>query len=355
MKELSADDIEALAIGTWILGTGGGGSPYHGLLNMRRLYAEGLRVAIIYPSELADEDDVAVVSTMGAPLVNQERLIDSKLVARSIELMQQYIGRRFRAVMGIEIGGLNGMQPLMGAAHLGIPVVDADAMGRAYPEAQMTTFAVGDLAPAPLTSVDPRGNEVIVSRVASWKWMERASRIVCTEFGSTAATCKAPRTGLEVKSWSIHGTTSKAIRLGRAVMDANRHHEDAIGAILQSEGGKRLFHGKVIEVERRTTSGFLRGRCAMEGEASDRIVIDFQNEWAVVWCDGVPLASTPELICVLDSDTGEAIGTEMVRYGQRVTVIVLPAPEIFLTPRGLEHVGPRAFGYDIDFRSVFAS
>ena len=29
------------------------------------------------------------------------------------------------------------------------------------------------------------------------------------------------------------------------------------------------------------------------------------------------------------------------------------APAVFLTPKGLEHVGPRAFGYDLDFRSVF--
>jgi uncharacterized protein len=41
-RELSLDDIEALAVSAWILGTGGGGSPYLGLLNMRRLYAEGI-------------------------------------------------------------------------------------------------------------------------------------------------------------------------------------------------------------------------------------------------------------------------------------------------------------------------
>ena len=41
------------------------------------------------------------------------------------------------------------------------------------------------------------------------------------------------------------------------------------------------------------------------------------------------------------------------RYGQRVTVIALPPPAVFLSPRGLDHVGPRAFGYDIEFRSVF--
>ena len=79
---LALDDIEALAVGTWILGTGGGGSPCLGLLNMRRLYAEGHRVELTSPLELADEDWVAVVSNMGAPLIGQERLADSRNIAR---------------------------------------------------------------------------------------------------------------------------------------------------------------------------------------------------------------------------------------------------------------------------------
>src|SRR5205823_14023157 len=85
MKEDTADDIEALAVGAWILGTGGGGSPYHGLLNMRRLYREGIRVALMDAQELQDDDDVAVVSNMGAPLVTQERLTDSRMIARRSE------------------------------------------------------------------------------------------------------------------------------------------------------------------------------------------------------------------------------------------------------------------------------
>ena len=58
---ISLDDIEALAVGAWVLGTGGGGSPYLGLLNMRRLYAEGRRVGLMSPFDLADDDWVAVV------------------------------------------------------------------------------------------------------------------------------------------------------------------------------------------------------------------------------------------------------------------------------------------------------
>src|SRR5262249_41435722 len=134
--ELSLDDIEALAVGAWILGTGGGGSPYLGLLNMRRLYAEGYRVQLMPPEALADDDWVAVVSNMGAPLVGQERLTDSRTIARAVTLMEEHRGIAFRAIMALEIGGGNSIQPLMAAAHLGKPVVDADTMGRAYPEAQ---------------------------------------------------------------------------------------------------------------------------------------------------------------------------------------------------------------------------
>ena len=358
LREFSADDIESLAVGAWVLGTGGGGSPYLGLLNMRRLYAEGSRVSLIPPDSLDDNDWVAAVSNMGAPLVGQERLTDSRTIARAVALMEEHTGYRFRGIMALEIGGGNAIQPLMAAAHLKRPVVDADMMGRAYPEAQMTSVAVGDLKPCPLTTVDVRGLESIVDQVPTWKWMERVSRKICVEYGSIASTCKAPRTGAEVKRWGIHGTTTKAIAIGAAVRAAQRAHDDPIAAILAVEPGKVLYKGKVVDVERRTTEGFLRGKTRFDGLDDWRgavMDLDFQNEWIIAWLDGLPLAMSPDLICVLDSVSGEAVGTEVIRYGQRVTVIALPPPPVFLTSKGLEHVGPRAFGYDIDFKSVFQS
>jgi DUF917 family protein len=174
--------------------------------------------------------------------------------------------------------------------------------------------------------------------------------------GSIASTSKAPRTGREVKDWGIHFTTSKAIRIGYAVSEANRRHEDPIAALLDSEGGKKLFTGKITDVARRTTEGFLRGSAVIEGSDADRgerLKLSFQNEWIVAWRGDKPVATCPDLICVLDSVNGHGIGTETVRYGQRVTVVALPAPAVLTSPRGLEFVGPRAFGYDLDFRSLF--
>ena len=355
-RPVSPDDIEALAVGAWILGTGGGGSPYCGLLNMRRLYREGIVVSLLDPDDLADDDAVAVVSTMGAPLVGQERLADPAPLEHAVRMMETYVGRRFAAVMSVEIGGGNGLAPFLAAAGLGLPVVDADAMGRAFPEAQMTSFAIHDLTMYPLTLADVRDNAVIVARAASWKWMERLSRKACVEVGSVAATCKAPRTGREVKDYAILRTVSKAIRLGHTVRHAHRAHEDPVRAVVVAEGGRLLFRGKIQDVARRTTEGFLRGRATLDGLDEDRgrtFALAFQNEFAVGWLDGAPHVMTPDLICVMDTLSGEAIGTETLRYGQRVSVVALPAPPVLLTPKGLEHVGPRAFGYDLDFVSVF--
>jgi DUF917 family protein len=355
-REVELDEISSLAIGAWILGAGGGGNPYHSFLNLRELYREGKRVELIDPMELDDDDWIAVVSSMGAPLVGEERLQDPAVAAKPVRMMEAYLGVSFRGVMSVEIGGSNALQPFLAAAVLGLPVIDADAMGRAFPEAQMTSFAIGGLRPFPLTLADVRDNEVIVARAASWKWMERLSRKACVEVGSVAATCKAPRTGKEVKEWGILHTTTKAIRLGRVVREARRLKNDPIRALLEAEGGKSLFRGKVKDVKRRTTEGFLRGFAEIEGLDSDRghvFRLEFQNEFAVGALDSEVRATVPEILTVLDSLSGEAVGTETLRYGQRVTVAVLPAPPLLTTKKGLEFVGPRAFGYDIDFRSVF--
>lgn len=356
-RDLDIDDIEALAIGAWILGTGGGGDPYHKLLNMRQLYRQGHTITLIDPMSLADDALVAVLSNMGAPLVGQERLADPAFAVKPLRSMERYLGRRFDAVMSLEIGGGNGVQPMLVSALTGYPVVDADTMGRAFPEAQMTSVAVAGLQCYPLALADIRDNEVIIPRAESWHWMERISRKICTEVGSIAATCKAPRTGREIKDHAVLYTTTKAIDLGGAVITARRQHRDPTQAILDACDGLRLFTGKVVDIERRATEGFLRGRAVIEGlgdDAGELFTLHFQNEFSVGYRGEEPVVMTPDLICVVDSVSGDGIGTDVIRYGQRVSVLALPAPEVFLTEAGLRNVGPRAFGFDLDFRSVFA-
>lgn len=358
ITELRYEDIDALATGAWILGTGGGGSPYLAQLCLKQLYAAGKTCRIIQPEDLRDDETVGVLSMMGAPLVSLERFVNPEDLVRAVRLLEETRGCTFTALMSVEIGGGNALSPLLAGALMGLPVIDADAMGRAFPEATNSSFAIGDLCMYPMSLVDSRGVEAIVAKTPNWRWMERASRAICTEFGSTAATCKAPRTGAEVKEWGVLHTVTQAINIGRAVLEARRDHRDPVAALLDQQGGKLLFQGKVTDVDRTTGGGFLRGMCKLSGVDAHRgqeVGLAFQNEWIAIYEDGSPIASTPELICLLDTETGESIGTETVRYGQRASVAVLPAPAHLTTPKGLAHVGPRAFGHDFDFKSVFSA
>ena len=326
---------------------------------MRRLYAEGHRVELMSPLDLADDDWVAVVSNMGAPLVGQERLADSRNIARAVEIQEDLLGEKFRAVMSLEIGGGNGIQPLMAAAHLGLPVVDADTMGRAYPEAQMTSVAVGDLRPYPCVLYDPRGIEAVVTKVPSWKWMERASRKICVEMGSIASTCKAPRTGAEVKEWGIHFTVSKAIGIGRRVRDAQRRHEDPVAAILDEGRGKLLFRGKVVDVARRTTEGFLRGRAIIEGLDEDR-GIAARDRVSERMGRGVARRGADRDVARSDLRPRHRLGRGLWHRDDRLWPAghrssPSRAPPVFPdAARASSMSARRAFGYDLDFRSVFA-
>ena len=47
--------------------------------------------------------------------------------------------------------------------------------------------------------------------------------------------------------------------------------------------------------------------------------------------------------------TGVPVTTEQVRYGLRVSVVILPANPLLKTPQALKVVGPRAFGFDVDY------
>jgi DUF917 family protein len=145
---------------------------------------------------------------------------------------------------------------------------------------------------------------------------------------------------------------SLAIRIGQAVTNAPGSPVDALIAEI---GAFRLVAGKVSDVERHTTSGFVRGSVVIEGLGEDAgrlIRLELQNENLVALERGRVLASVPDLISVLDSETADAIATERIKYGQRVVVIAFACDPVWRTERGIAITGPRAFGYEFDYLPV---
>jgi len=128
-----------------------------------------------------------------------------------------------------------------------------------------------------------------------------------------------------------------------------------VAALIAELGAFSLVSGKISDVERRIIRGFARGSVVIEGAGEDAgrlIRLELQNENLVALERGRLLASVPDLITVLDSETAEAIATERIRYGQRVTVIAFACDPVWRTERGIAVAGPRAFGYDFDYQPV---
>jgi len=61
------------------------------------------------------------------------------------------------------------------------------------------------------------------------------------------------------------------------------------------------------------------------------------------------VTTVPDLIMSLDAATGLPIPTESLRYGLRVIVVGMPCDPQWRTPAGLAVVGPREFGYDMEY------
>ena len=89
--------------------------------------------------------------------------------------LEQLTGRRVVALMSAEIGGGNGLQPISRAARIGLPVLDADGMGRVFPEVPQVSMEVAGISPSPCVMTGERGN-VIVFRAVPGPRLERMAR-----------------------------------------------------------------------------------------------------------------------------------------------------------------------------------
>ncbi|MCI0782384.1 MAG: DUF917 domain-containing protein [Chloroflexi bacterium] len=351
MWQVSDADLEAIAIGAGILGTGGGGNPYVGQLRAKQAIKKWGPVTVLAPEELPEDAQVVCVGGIGAPTVGVEKIRDVQSY-HALRAIESYTGKKATALISNEIGGSNSVEPMIPAAMAGLPVVDADGMGRAFPEFQMKTFFVYGVPCCPMALADEKGNTVIIPQAVSPKWAERLARAVTVQMGCVACYAVTPMTTEQVQTTAVLHTLSLARDLGNAVNNARRRKEDVLEAILNTCPGKTLFSGKIVDLERRTTSGFARGTVSLTGLGDyngQELAIDFQNENLVARRNGQIVCTVPDLICVVDTDTGEPVTTELLRYGLRVTVLGLPSPHQWTSPQGLAVVGPQAFGYDVGY------
>lgn len=370
---ISEVDLDWITIGCYILGTGGGGSPYSTMLRVRGILRSGETVRVVSPDDLKDDARVGCGGGAGSPTVGIEKLSADEMMDAQNHLYDLFKGGAATHIIPLEIGGSNGLQGLVlgSSQNMNIPCVDGDWMGRAYPTKWQTTpvvFGEREIVFAPIAVADGGGNTLYMGTATSDLKVEQVIRAALSQMGSSVGTADAPVTGAETKRWAVEHTISLSWRIGREVARARKENRidnvadciiDAVGG---TEAGRVLFKGKIVGVERKLYMGHVYGEVIIEGTDAaytGKIKVPFKNE--NIAAIRIPesgdvetgkeknedvLAIVPDLIAVIDAQNGEAVGTPEYRYGLLVQVLAFTASERWTSLRGIEIGGPKAFGLD---------
>lgn len=343
---LGAAQLPRLALGTALLGGGGGGDPAAALLMARMAVEQRGPVTILDVAELQPDAQVLPCGTIGSPTIAEERMWNGDEGRKLCDAVAAVRGRPVDVLMPLQIAGVNGLLPVLWAARLGLPLLDADGTGRAFPQLHQQTMSLGGIAPGPVVLTDGRGNTLQLDP-ADGAWAEHLARGTLGGLGGVCAAALCCMDGEEARRATIAGSLSRALRLGEAMQTDLPERLAAVRAAL---GASMLIEGRVQDVEHRPSVGFARGAATIVAGGQDaerRMRVEFQSEFLLALEEGSACATVPDLICVLSSDTLAPIGVEQLRRGQQVTVLASPSAREWQSDAGIAIVGPAAFGYEI--------
>jgi uncharacterized protein len=353
MRTIDIGDIDDLALGATLLGTGGGGDPYIAKLMVKQAIAKHGPVTVLRPDELPPDGLVLTAAVIGAPTVILEKIPGGNEFITAVRAMARYLNQEPVALMPIEVGGMNTLVPLSIAGELGLPVIDADSMRRAFPQIEMTTFTLAGIPASPMSLADEKGN-LCIFEATSNQMAETLARGAVMAVGFAAAITAYTMTAGMVDKHGIHGSMSYCIELGQHLSAVQRGELDAFRRFLDFAEARHFFSGKIVDIDRRTSGGFARGTVTLEhvSDPGRTMRVEIQNEYLMAYDGDRPVVTVPDLISMLDHETARPITTETLAYGQRLDVIGMPCAPEWHRPGMLELVGPRAFGYDVDYVSM---
>jgi DUF917 family protein len=367
------EDAEDLIRGLTLLGTGGGGRPEVGLGMLLPHVEAGQTVGWTASDTIADDAWVCSVFSMGSiapaePLPVEQRValgypadwVIPRPMARAVEELAAYTGRTIAAIVPFELGAGNTAGPMDAAMRLGLAIVDGDCAGRAIPELAQTTAAIAGIPFAPGAIADPWGNVLIVKETPSAQLAERIGKMIsiATRLPDVKAPCAHAgflMRGRELKSVVIPGGITRSLGVGQAIRWALERHQDPVAAAARAVEGWVLFRGRVAAKEWESREGYMFGTTTVEGANGDRgrtLRIWFKNENHVTWRDGRPWVLSPDLIMVMDAESGTPYTNTLLPEGARVGVVGVRAHSKLRTAQALALLGPRHYGWDLEFTPI---
>jgi DUF917 family protein len=357
MKTIDHSWIMPLAYGGVFLGSGGGGQSLLLQLHLEELLKSGKTVPLLDVFEIEDEAYYASICMMGSSELSDENPMTSTECTKIASRLSELTGHPYAGFFAMETVSLNILYAAIGAAILGRPLIDGDAMGRAYPELQMTTFYINSIPCNPCVFQDNRGNCYELFQDDTFL-LELSIRKVLFENGGVGFLAGYDNPGNVVKKCLIPNTISFAADIGREIISAKNYQDLLTGLINVS---KNSVYGKCIELFRGTADEIehvqklnwdnisLSGTGDYKGHSFSVLV---HNENLIAFKDGAITAMVPDIITFIDLQRLKPIQNNEVQPGMEVAVIGLPVPLAFRTPRALEVVGPQCFGYKTRYRSL---
>lgn len=123
----------------------------------------------------------------------------------------------------------------------------------------------------------------------------------------------------------------------------------------RSLGGRLLFQGSVVKKEDQDHDGYYWGTNTVKGSgefSGHTFKYWFKNENHITWLDDKLYATSPDIICVLDSVRGEPITNPASKVGDKVSIVGFSSRDAFRTKKALEVLGPRHFGVESDYTPI---
>jgi len=361
------EDATNFVRGTAFYGAGGGGTPENGLKKIINDLEDGKKILFKDPDEIDDDSWTATVFYMGSAAPDTrwlkkdrerigltEEVIERPLLT-AIEELERYTTKRIDTVVPLEVGGGNTAGSLDVAVRLGKNIVDGDYSSRAIPEITQTSPHLHHKKLAPLSCVDLYGNFAFIKETKNNFAAERLGKLFSQVAHRSAGEAGILLKGNEMKKVILPGTLSRAFEVGKEIGNANKIGSDPVKAALKSSDGFLLFEGQVEKKEWEDKDGYLWGNHFIKGIGEFRghtFKIWFKNENHVSWLDDEPYVTSPDIIEIIRSETGEPITNASLIKGTRVAVIGVKANPIFRSKDGINVLGPKHFGFNFNYKPI---
>ena len=362
-------DFQAIATGAAVLASGGGGSYHDACAIVQQLADQGF-TGTVKVQDYDGATNACVLAIMGSPDAADSLTLTAvqNSISNTVAVLQAYTGVAPGAFIPVEIGPINSLVPLIGAAMLGgsIWVVNGDGAGRAVPELPQTTFTgTPALAPCPAALASDAPNlvemESALLGASSAARVETLAGGVVGGFGGYSGIAMWPSNAGNQYALSgsyIPGTLEQARALGLQLLQAvTPLATAAVAAGIQSLTGRAasavVTNFFITSVTQSTSSasldsGIIRLDNAQDpSQSTETHYLYNLNENLIMYsaASSTPDIIAPDSICYYSESTGRGFSNasdDLAQYfdaatgrstGNVVSVIaVQTAPQLYNTP-----------------------